>query len=120
LEDGTTQATFIASGLDVSLPARDDSGQQNLAFAIENVTGQAQDAIDRALEAGGQIEVIYRSYLASDLSEPTEPPLRMVLVGAEFQGSTVQVTASYMDIINQSWPRVRYNTTDHPGLAYIG
>jgi len=112
--------TFEASGLDVSLPERSDRGQQNLVFAIENVTGQAQDAIDRALDAGGQIEVIYRSYLASDLSEPAEPPLKMVLVGAEFQGSTVQVTASYMDIINTAWPRARYNTTDHPGLAYIG
>src|SRR5690625_3932831 len=65
LETGEV-VTFEASGLDVSLPERSDRGQQNLAFAIENVTGQAQDAIDRALDAGGQIEVIYRLYLASD------------------------------------------------------
>lgn len=119
LEDGSV-VTFTASGLDVSLPARNGSGQQNLAFAIENVTGIAQDAIDRAMEAGGQIEVIYRSYVASDLSEPAEPPLRMVLVGAEFRGANVQVTASYMDIINQAWPKDRYTATFAPGLKHIG
>ena len=43
LEDDT-QATFIASGLDVALPARDDSGQQNLRFDIDNVIGNAQSA----------------------------------------------------------------------------
>jgi hypothetical protein len=120
LEDSTTQATFVASGLDVSLPARNASGQQNLTFAIENVTGIAQDAIDRALEAGGEIRVIYRSYLASDLSEPAEPPLKMVLVGARFEGASLQVTASYMDIINQAWPRDRYTVDFAPGLKYIG
>jgi hypothetical protein len=40
--------------------ARDASGQQNLVFAIENVTGQAQAFIDDALTAGDQITATYR------------------------------------------------------------
>lgn len=119
LETGDT-VTFTASGLDVSLPSKTDSGQQNLAFAIENVTGIAQNAIDTALEAGGEIRVTYRAYLASDLSAPAEPPLKMVLVGAEFQGSQLQVTASYMDIINRAWPADRYTATFASGLKYLG
>lgn len=114
------EVTFIASGLDVSLPERDTSGQQNLNFAIENVTGIAQQAIEDALEAGEPVSIIFRHYLASDLSAPAEPPLRMTLVGAEFEGSTVQVTASYMDIINHAWPRERYTVDFAPGLKYIG
>ncbi|GHC19531.1 DUF1833 family protein [Aidingimonas halophila] len=119
LETGE-EVTFQGSGLDISLPSRDPSGQQNLQFAIENVTGIAQDAIDRALEAGGQIDVIYRSYIADQLSEPAEPPLKMVLVEPQFEGSTVQVTASFQDIINTAWPRDRYTATFAPGLRYIG
>lgn len=118
LEDDS-QVTFLASGLDVSLPARNASGQQNLTFAIENVTGIAQNAIDEAMQAGGDIRVIYRTYLASDLSAPAEPPLNMSLIGAEFEGSSVQVTASYQDIISQAWPRERYSTDWAPGLRYI-
>lgn len=118
LETGET-VTFQASGLDVSLPARNASGQQNLNFAIENVTGIAQNAIDAAMAEGGDIQVIYRTYLSSDLSTPAEPPLKMVLVGAEFEGSSVQVTASYQDIINTAWPRERYTVQFAPGLRYI-
>lgn len=110
---------FAASGLDVSLPKRDASGQQNLNFAIENVTGQAQQFIDDALEAGQQIDAIYREYLASDPAEPAAPPLEMVVVGAKMQGSTLHVTASYQDIIGQAWPRVRYSAEFAPGLRYI-
>ena len=119
LETGE-EVTFEASGLDVSLPARNASGQQNLVFAVENVTGIAQRGIEDALAEGGEISVIFRSFLASDLSTPAEPPLRMVLVGADFEGSTVQVTASYHDIINQAWPRERYTADFAPGLRYIG
>lgn len=119
LETGET-VTFTASGLDVSLPARNASGQQNLNFAIENVTGKAQRAIDDALAAGGRIDVIYRTYLESDLSTPAEPPLKMVLVGAEFEGASVQVTASYQDLIGYAWPRERYSVSFAPGLKYIG
>lgn len=119
LETGE-EVTFEASGLDVSLPERNDRGQQNLIFAIENVTGIAQRAIDDAMAEGGDILVIYRSFLSSDLSTPAEPPLRMVLVGADFEGSTVNVTASYMDLINQAWPRERYTADFAPGLRYIG
>lgn len=118
LEDGSN-VTFLASGLDVSLPARNASGQQNLNFAIENVTGQAQRAIEEAMQSGGDIRVIYRTYLQSDLSSPAETPLNMILIGAEFQGASVQVTASYSDIISTAWPRERYSTDFAPGLRYI-
>lgn len=118
LETGEV-VTFLASVLDVSLPRRDTSGQQNLKFAIENVTGIAQDAIDRALEAGGEITVVYRDYLASDLSEPAGPPLKMVVVGAEMSETSLQVTCSYQDIVGRAWPNMRYTVSFAPGLRYI-
>lgn len=118
LETGDTM-TFEASGLDVSLPKRNATGRQELNFAIENVSGRAERAIRDALEAGGQIDVIYRTFLASDLSAPAEPPLKMALVSPSFEGATTQVTASYMDMINYAWPRERYTISFAPGLKYI-
>ena len=118
LEDGT-EATFIASGLDVALPARDDSGQQNLTFAIENVTGEAQLALEEALKAGAVITLVYREYLASDLSAPASKPLQMLVVNGDFKGSTFLATASFRDILSRAWPRERYDTTFAPGLRYL-
>lgn len=118
LEDDSV-VTFIAGGIDVALPAKNTSGQQKLIFAIDNVTGQAQQAIDAAIAAGGQTSIIYRTYLSSDLTAPAEPPLYMTLVGGTFEGSTVQLQASYYDLLNTSWPRERYTLDFSPGLAYL-
>lgn len=118
LETGEV-VTFIASGLDVSLPKRDATGQQNLTFAIENVTGIAQNEIRKAMEAGGLVSVIYRMYRNVDLSEPAERPVSMVLTNPSFSGTTTQVTCSYFDLINFAWPRRRYTAEFAPGLRYI-
>jgi len=79
----------------VALPARDDSGQQNLRFAIENVTGEAMLAIDAAMAEGAEVTLVYREDLASDLSAPASKPLTMLVVGTEFEGSTVQFRGVY-------------------------
>ncbi len=118
LETGQV-VTFEASGLDVSLPKRDATGQQNLTFAIENVTGIAQNSIRKAMEAGGLVTITYRMYRSVDLSEPAERPISMVLINPSFRGTTTQVTCSYFDLINFAWPRRRYTVEFAPGLKYI-
>lgn len=118
LETGE-QRTFVASALSVSLPPRNASGQQNLNFAVQNVTGEAQQFVDAALEAGVPIRVIFRIYTLGDLSAPQEPPLKLVAKTPKFQSGTLQVTASYADIIGRAWPRRRYTATFAPGLRYM-
>lgn len=121
LETGE-QATFPASGLGVSWPPRDATGQQNLSFAVNNVTGIAQSAIRKVLadETSVPVRAISRLYLASDLSEPAQPPLKMDLVSAEFKGVTMQAVCSHMEIINYARLRDRYTAGFAPGLKYIG
>ena len=119
----TTEAddvvTFIATGMDVSLPAKDDSGNQVLTFAIENITGEAQQFVDAALTAGGDMELIYREYLASDLTAPASRPRTMTIVGGSFEGGTFQCQASYYDMLNTAWPRRRYTADFAPGIKYM-
>jgi hypothetical protein len=117
-EDART-LTFQASGIAVALPKRDTSGMQMLTFAIDNVTGEAQQLIDAALEAGEIINMTFRHYLASDKSAPAANPLRFVVREGSMRGASVQIKAAFFDMINTAWPR-RYYTTDFaPGLRYF-
>ncbi|MGV8637598.1 DUF1833 family protein [Pseudomonas aeruginosa] len=75
-EDGRL-LTFIAGAIDVSIPKRDNSGNQNVGFAIDNVTGFAQQYIAEAIDAGEPVTLVLRIYLGSDLTAPAERPYRM-------------------------------------------
>jgi hypothetical protein len=118
LEDAST-VTFIATGMDISLPEKDASGNQSLIFAIDNITGEAQRFVDTALEAGGEMLLIYREYLASDLTTPASTPKTLNIIGGTFEGGTFQAEASYYDMLNTAWPRDRYTADFAPGIKYI-
>lgn len=117
-EAGLTR-TFVAAGIDVALPKRDNSGSQALTFAIDNVTGVAQQLIDQALEARAKIGMVFRIFISTDLTAPAEAPYRMTVLGGSMEGSTVQLQAGYFDLINLAWPRRKYTLAFAPCLRYI-
>lgn len=116
-EDGRT-LTFLASGIQVSLPAKDNRGAQNLNFAIDNVTGEAQQRIDQALEAEQRIMMTYREFLASDKTTPAEPPFVFTVLSGRMVGPTVQVSAGFFNAIGTAWPRMLYTTEFAPAIKY--
>lgn len=118
LETGS-KVTFTAAAFDVALPKRDNSGNQSLTFAIDNVTGVAQQLIDQALEARQKITMVFRIFLSSDLSAPAEKPYRMSVLSGVMEGASVQLQAGYYDLINLGWPRRRYTLDFAPCLRYI-
>ena len=118
LETSAT-VTFIACGMDIALPDKDASGNQSLMFAIDNITGEAQRFVDDALTAGGEMLLIYREYLASDLSTPVSVPKTLNIIGGTFEGGTFQAEASYYDMLNTAWPRDRYTADFAPGIKYM-
>ena len=117
-EDSRT-LTFLASGIDIALPKKGNTAGQTLTFAIDNVTGEAQNKIDQALEAEQRITIVYRIFLASDKSTPAEPPYKMTVLGGSMQGASVQIQAGFFDLINTKWPRELYTTKFAPGLRYL-
>lgn len=119
LEDGT-EVEFKASMLSVSLPPKNNSGEQQLRFAIENVTGISWTATKSALENGSPIDVVYRVYAWPDLSAPAAPPIRMKLARANFKGPTTQITARLRSALSYAWPRRRYNAQEMRGLKHVG
>lgn len=118
LEDSNTY-TFHAAPYSFKEPSKDTNGQQTLGFSIPNVTGEAQRAVDFALNNNVQAQVIARVHLSNDLTTPARPPYRMVMHGGTFQGGIVQVEAGYFDILNTAWPRNRYTNEFAPGLRYM-
>lgn len=117
-EDGR-ELVFTAAGIDVALPKRDNNGSQSLQFAISNVTGIAQDLIDKALDAEARMLLTFRQYISSDLNAPAERPLYLTVTSGQMQGPTLQVTAGFYDLINTKWPRDVYSTKFAPGLRYL-
>lgn len=118
LED-LRSVTFLASGLDVSLPKNNNDGGQSLGVAIDNITGEAQKLVDAANDAGVGVQLVYRTYLESDKSAPAEMPIILDVMDVSIEGPTVSFTAGYFDLINSAWPRVRYTADFAPGLRYI-
>ena len=117
-EDGRP-LTFMASGIAVALPKKTNSGAQNLTFAIDNVTGEAQRKIDAALEAEKKVFITLRTYLDSDRTAPAENPYRAVVLGGKIKGASVQITAGFFDVINTAFPRDLYTVNFAPGIRYL-
>lgn len=117
-EDART-LTFIAAGIDISLPKKTNSGTQNLNFAIDNITGEAQRKVDDALAAQARVILTYREFLASDKSAPAQTPYRFVVRSGQMVGTSVQISAGFFDAINTAWPRDLYTTEFSPGIKYL-
>lgn len=118
LENGATQV-FTASGIDISLPARNADGTQDLKFAISNIDGVVSLAIRNALNNLSTAQLTYRSYLSTDLSAPASVPFMLNIKSGYWTATEVQITAGYMNILDTAWPRNRYTLPEYPGLRYL-
>lgn len=118
-EDSRT-LTFRAINLGISLPNKDNKGAQTLNFAVDNTTGEVSQLVDAAVAANARVTAIYRTYLSSNKSAPSERPYFMVVLNGELQGVIANLQCGFFNILLNSWPR-RYLTADYaPGLRYIG
>lgn len=118
-DENGQMVTYLAAGLDVSLPKKSNDGNQTFGMAVDNVRGDAQRLIDLAKEAQVEITVTLYLYLESDLSAPAERPYVAKVLNANMEGPTVNLTLGYFDLINSAWPRDRYTLEFAPGLAYL-
>lgn len=110
---------FTAVPISISQPKRNNKGSQSINFAVDNVTGQAQRLIDKAVAASEEIILTFRRYLQSDLSEPAERPFVATVLGGSCAGSTVQIEAGFQDILNFEWPRDLYTSEFAPQIKYL-
>lgn len=117
-EDART-VTFIGANIDIALAAKNNKGNQTLAFAVDNTTGEASRLIDQAIEANARISAIYRTYLNTNLSAPAEKPYVLTLLSGSVQGQEAQLQTGYFNMIGVAWPRALYTVNFAPALRYI-
>lgn len=117
-EDGRT-LTFIAANIDITLPKKNNKGNQVLAFSVDNTTGEVQQKADAALEANARVTAVYRTYLKSNKSAPSEKPYQLTLQSDSIQGNVAQLQAGYFDMIGVAWPRRLYTLQQFPALRYV-
>lgn len=111
---------FSASDFAAQLAKKAADGQQSLLFAINPQASDALPRVDLAMESAAIVYVDYREFLASDLSAPARPVDTMTVVSYSYQGDQLSFTASFHDLVNTKWPRLRYTTKLTPGLKYYG
>lgn len=111
--------TFQASGIEIALPESSENTQQTLQFGLDGVSGEAQHKIQAALESGQQTKIIYREYLSGDLTAPAMGPLVFSMTDGTLDAFNVTVEASFYDMLNTAWQRLRYTANFAPALAYM-
>lgn len=117
-EDGRV-LTFLAANIGVALPQKNSKGNQALAFAVDNTTGEVMHKADQALDADTRVVAIYRVYMASDTSAPCDRPYRMTVQSDSFEWNAANLTCGFFDLIGTAWPRDLYTTKFVPGLKYL-
>lgn len=118
LETGSA-VTFLATGLDATLPKKGNDASQVLGVAIDNVRGEAQRRLDAAKAVSARVLMTYRLYLDSDPTAPAERPMVMDVLSFSAKGATIELQGGYFNLVNSSWPRFRYTTDFSPGIKYL-
>jgi len=117
-EDGRT-VTFIGANIDIALAAKNNKGNQTLAFAVDNTTGEVSQRVDQAIDGNARVTAVYRTYLSGNLAAPAERPYFLTLLSGSVQGQVAQLQTGYYNMIGVAWPRALYTTTFAPALRYL-
>ncbi|EIC82010.1 DUF1833 family protein [Serratia sp. M24T3] len=111
--------TYTACAMDLALPERSTEGAQDLEFTLGNITGEGSAAVRTALENLTEATVTFRRFTSDDLTTPAETPYSMTLKSADWTNLQIKLTASFMNVLDTAWPRMRYVLSRFPGLRYL-
>lgn len=109
---------FTGYAFNMDLPELSDSASPQVTITIDNVSLEIEDAILQATFSTDLVEVTYRAFLGSDLTQPAnDPPLTLTL--ASISASQFQVTGNALlgDFGNRRFPFEQYTAARFPGLV---
>ena len=117
-EDGRT-ITFIGANIDIALAAKNNKGNQTLAFTVDNTTGEVTQRVDQSIDANARVTATYRTYLSGNLAAPAERPYVLSVLSGSIQGVEAQLQTGFFNMIGVAWPRELYTVNEYPALRYI-
>lgn len=116
-QDPLAYVIFIPMAFELSLPNVEHLAMPEIGISIDNVSREIEDNLTIAAASPYPVEVTYRPYLNTDLTEPQmNPPLTMTLISAEADDFKVTARAVYGNAANVLVPRETYNTARFQGI----
>ena len=117
LETGLA-VTFKGCGFRMALPPAGDNGIQELTISVDNVDREVSDFLDSVKTSKIPVQVTYRPYLASVLTEPQmDPPLVLFLGDAKINVFEATGRASFADLVNKKFPTEYYTRSRFSSLG---
>lgn len=108
---------FTPLPFQIKLPARDNSGRQDLQLAISNVNYAAQLLLEDAItQPEAPIVVAYTVFIRGNETPQIDPPLEMSMTDIVVTEAVVSATVTRSDILNLAFPREKYRPDWFPGL----
>ncbi len=110
--------TFIACPFSAEYPEQREGQPPSTKIKIDNVNRELVPKIRAALGVRQYIQVLYREYLDSDLSEPAYGPVEFQLANVVMVGATLTGTAMVKNLLNKRFPRLdkNYDYNQFPSL----
>lgn len=110
--------TYDAAAFTVQLPERSGSGFTDLNFGICGVNGACFEYI-RAVLASGQPTYITLQHRHPEDLTLILYELTLTVTGGQITREAATFTASFCDMLNTEFPKLRYTAQNSPGLKYV-
>ena len=109
---------FLSLAFQLELPTEDAEQLQEIDVTLDNVGREIVEHLDAANLSQLPVEVRYRPYISSDISQPRmDPPLMVELGPVEVDVFTAKGRARIFDIGQRAFPSESYTAKKYPGLA---
>lgn len=109
--------TYHSSAFTVQMPERSGNGFSDLSFAICGVNAECYSYIMQAMESQKPTTLTLRQWHPETKDKKEE--LTLTVTGCQINRETAQFTASFCDMLNLEFPRLKYTAYNSPGLKYI-
>lgn len=109
--------TFIGMAFEITPPDVDTSPVPEMKIALDNVSREIEAYLAQATASPYPVEVTYRMYLNTDLTQPqNNPPATFVLKNPEADDERVTASAVMTDTGSRQFPNEDYTLQTFPAL----
>lgn len=113
--NGGQTVPFLACQFNVSLPALDSATTPELTIQVDNAASLLMPHLDAIVGIKADLIVNYRAYFV-DSTEPEHIIRGLRCTDTEATQLTVQAKASFVDLLNRSFPAEVYSASNFPAL----
>lgn len=101
--------TFLACPFSADYPEQREGQPPSTKIKIDNVNRELVPQIRAALGVRQYIQILYREYLGSDLTQPAYGPIEFQLSNVQMVGASLTGTAVVKNLQNKRFPRLNKN-----------